>query len=409
MSARSYYGWRIVAALAVTQTVGFGVLYYAFSVFVLPMEMELGWTRAQSSGAFSLGLMVAGLAAIPVGRLVDRGGARLTMTLGSLLGAGLLFAWSQVESLAAFYLIWGGLGLAMSATLYDVALTVVAAWFRRQRARAAFIITMVAGLASTIFVPLATLLVEQLGWRAALVALATILAATCVPLHGLVLRRNPQALGLDVDGVAGTQGLELEASTPARAAFGTASFWWLALAFALARLSVAAMGAHLVPLLLERGYTAAFVALAVGAVGPLQLLGRALFLPAYGRWRIDRVTAAMFACLATALASLALIPGVAGVALFVTLYGASNGAMTLARAEIVAQRYGAAHYGSINGTLALAISVTSAFAPFGAGALYAATGGYGAVLGVLAVAAMVSLMAVGRGHEPRALPRHGAS
>jgi MFS family permease len=88
-SQRLYYGWRIVTALALTQTVGFGVLYYAFSVFVLPMETELGWTRAQTSGTFSLGLLVAGLTAIPVGRLVDRQGARLIMTLGSLLGTGL--------------------------------------------------------------------------------------------------------------------------------------------------------------------------------------------------------------------------------------------------------------------------------------------------------------------------------
>lgn len=394
MSARSYYGWRIVAALAVTQTVGFGVLYYAFSAFVLPMEAELGWTRAQTSGAFSLGLLVAGLAAIPIGRLVDCGGARLAMTLGSLLGAGLFLAWSQVTNLARFYLIWAGLGLAMSATLYDVAFTVVATWFRQHRAKAAFIITMVAGLASTIFVPLATLLVEQLGWRAALVALAAILAATCVPLHGVVLRSHPKALGLDVDGLAGSRS---EPSISARAVFSTASFWWLALAFALARLSVAALGAHLVPLLLEQGYRAAFVALAVGAVGPLQLLGRALFLPAHGRWRVDRVTAGVFASLAAALTSLALIPGAGGVVLFVVLYGASNGAMTLARAEIVVRRYGAAHYGSINGALALSVSLTSAFAPLGAGALYAATGGYGVVLGVLAALALVSVVAVWRG------------
>lgn len=63
----SYWGWRIAWALAVTQTVGYGVLLYAFGVFTLPMETELGWSRAQTSGAFSLALLLSGIAAVPVG------------------------------------------------------------------------------------------------------------------------------------------------------------------------------------------------------------------------------------------------------------------------------------------------------------------------------------------------------
>ncbi|MDQ3396773.1 MAG: MFS transporter [Deinococcota bacterium] len=402
-SQRFYYGWRIVAALALTQTVGFGVLYYAFSVFVLPMESELGWTRAQTSSAFSLGLLVAGLTAVPVGHLVDRQGARLVMTLGSLLGAGLFLAWSQVTTLLGLYLIWAALGLAMSTTLYDVAFTVVAVWFRRHRARTVFAVTMVAGLASTIFIPLTTLLVTQLGWRSALVVLATILALTAVPLHALVLRRHPRALGLEPDGssqaLSATQAAP-EPSVPAGAAFRTSSFWWLAAAFALVRLSFAAMGARLVPLLLERGYTPALVALAVGAIGPLQLLGRAFFLPLNSRWPVDHLTAAMFACVAAAFVALVLVPGMVGVGVFVVLYGASNGATTLARAEIVARRYGPANYGSINGALAFSISLAGAFAPFGAGVAYAVTGGYDLVLWLLAVAAAMGMIAVMRSRVP---------
>src|SRR5690606_41314948 len=89
----TFHGWRIAWALAVTQTVGFGVLFYAFQVFTLPMEAELGLSRAQTSGAYSLALLLSGLAAVPVGRWVDRRGARLLMTVASLAGAGLLLAW----------------------------------------------------------------------------------------------------------------------------------------------------------------------------------------------------------------------------------------------------------------------------------------------------------------------------
>src|SRR5687767_15831922 len=78
-------GWAIVVALGVTETTSYGILYYAFAVLLGPMERELGWSRAQLTGAFSLALLVSGVAAVPVGWWVDRHGARLLMTVGSCL------------------------------------------------------------------------------------------------------------------------------------------------------------------------------------------------------------------------------------------------------------------------------------------------------------------------------------
>jgi len=78
----SYYGWRIVATLAVTETISWGVVYYAFSVLLAPMERDLGWSRAELTGGFSLGLLVAGAMAFPVGAWLDRRGTRLLMTGG---------------------------------------------------------------------------------------------------------------------------------------------------------------------------------------------------------------------------------------------------------------------------------------------------------------------------------------
>ena len=85
-----YYGWTIIWTLAVTETVSWGILFYAFSVFLQPMEEDLGWSRAQLSGAFTLALLVSGLAAPFAGRWIDRRGARALMTFGSCLGASLL-------------------------------------------------------------------------------------------------------------------------------------------------------------------------------------------------------------------------------------------------------------------------------------------------------------------------------
>ena len=83
-------GWILVLTLASAQLVSWGSLFYSFSLFVVPMEQDLGWSRASINGALSIGLLVSGLAALPVGIAIDRGRARLVMTVGSLLGATVL-------------------------------------------------------------------------------------------------------------------------------------------------------------------------------------------------------------------------------------------------------------------------------------------------------------------------------
>src|SRR6195256_1168213 len=139
------------------------------------MQAELGWSRGDMTGAFSLALLLAGLAAIPVGRWLDRHGPRLLMTLGSIAGSILVLAWSNVVSLGQLYLIWAAIGLTMSATLYDPAFATASRWFERQRVRALTLITLMAGFASTIFIPLAGWLVQAEGWRQSLVTLAIVL------------------------------------------------------------------------------------------------------------------------------------------------------------------------------------------------------------------------------------------
>src|SRR5207244_870019 len=79
------YGWAVVAGLCVTETVSWGIIYYGFPVMLRPMEAELGFSRAEITGAFSAGLAVAALAGLPVGRWIDRHGARSLMTVGSIL------------------------------------------------------------------------------------------------------------------------------------------------------------------------------------------------------------------------------------------------------------------------------------------------------------------------------------
>lgn len=406
---RLYYGWVLVAVLAVTETVSYGVLQYAFPVFLVPMQAELGWSRTAMTGAFSLASLVSGFAAIPAGRWVDRHGARGLMTAGSLLAALLLLAWAATDGLATFYAIWAGLGLAMAAVLYEPAFAVVASWFHRLRGRALTVLTFVAGFASVIFVPLATWLVEAYEWRRALVWLAVILAATTILPHAILLRRRPEDLGLLPDGGpgvddAGRAASLLPPSVPAEVAIRGAPFRWLTIAFALSSLTTTALAVHLIPLLLERGYSPAFAGAALGALGLMALPGRLIFTPLGSRWPRATVTASIFLLQALGIAALMMGGGEGWVWACVALFGAGFGAITPARAALLAELYGPLEYGRISGVLAMFLALARAAAPVGASVLYAIGGGYTPVLWALLAACLGAGAAVLLAGSPIRLP-----
>jgi MFS family permease len=388
-----YYGWALVGTLGVTATVSYGVLSYAFAVFIEPMTRELGWSKATVTGAFSLASLLAGLAAVPIGRWVDQYGARWVMTSGALAATLGLIAWSRVESVAAFYAVWAVLGVAMAAVLYEPAFAVVAVWFRERRSRALTVLTFIGGFASVIFVPLATWLVAEHGWRSALLRLAAIYAPLTILPHALVLRRRPGDRGV-VEPESASPGVS-ETSVPAGSAMRSRSFRWIVLAFALSSLATTAMSVHLVPLLLERGYEPAFAGTAMGLLGLMAMPGRLVFTPLGSRWPRARVTAAIFALQAGGCLALLLTDSVTGVWGFVIFFGAGFGAITPARAALVAELYGSAQYGRIAGALALAVSLARAAAPVGASWVYAAGGGPG--LGYDVVLTLLLVLSVGAG------------
>jgi MFS family permease len=179
----------MVAALAVTELVSWGALIYTFGVLVVPMRTELGWSPAQLNGAYTVGVAVSGLIAVPVGRWLQRHGARGIMTAGSLLGVAALLVWARAHCLVTFYAAFVLAGLAMATTLYEPAFAVTAAWFSRHRARAVLVLTIAGGLSSTVFVPLTGVLVGAHGWRTTLIVLAATLGRRRRPRHRPAPRR----------------------------------------------------------------------------------------------------------------------------------------------------------------------------------------------------------------------------
>lgn len=399
---KRFYGWYIAGALAVTETMSYGIVFYAFSVFIKPMETDLGWSRAELSGGFSLALLVMAALAYPVGAWVDRHGARLLMTLGSLAAALLVLAWSQVQSLSAFYLIWAGLGVCGAAIFYEPAFAVIATWFERRRGVALSIVTFAAGFASTIFLPLSNALLEAFGWRDAVLLLALLLGAVTVPLHALVLRRRPSDLGWQPDGEARpTPRQEGESAAPAprkpagttlQGALRTRFFWLFTLAFALAVLSGSAVRVHFIPFLIDRGIDPAQAALAAGSIGIMQVVGRVLFAPLDSRLPGTLLMSIIFGL--HMLALLVLMGGTAFVLVipFVAFFGASAGMRTLVRPALLAERFGISHYGRIASINSIFLTLAATVAPFVAGLLYDAAGNYDALLGIVAVLAGAALL-----------------
>jgi MFS family permease len=395
------YGWTIAAVLAVTETVSWGVLYYAFAVFQVPMQHELGWSKSELTGAFSLALATSALAAFPVGRWLDRHSPRPLMTLGSLAGALLILAWSQVHELVVFYLVWIGIGLAMACVLYEPAFTVITKWFRERRRQALTVVTLVGGFASFVFSPLSNWLIDTQGWRDALITLAIVLAATTVPLHGAFLRSASPREDQDASPlVRGELPAPLgERHVAAAAAVGSSAFWYLTAAFVLSSFAISAVAIHLIPYLLEGGRSARFAAFVAGLMGLMQVPGRVVFATA-SRLLPQRCEApAVFLVQGVGLAVLAATTRASVVIAAVCLFGMGNGMATLVRATALTDAYGSAFYGSIAGVAAACATGARALAPVVAGAAYVAFGGYEPLLWLLVAGSVLAALSAWRANQ----------
>ncbi len=371
---RPYYGWILAVVLGFTETVSWGVLYYAFSVLILPTSQEMGWSRAEVAGALSAMLVVSGVAGLLVGRWLDEHGPRLLMTAGSIVAIPLVLAWSQARDLAFFYAVWIALGVAFAMVNYGPAFATMIVWFRRDRSRALTLVTLVAGFSSTIFVPLTAWLVSVQGWRQALVTLAVILALLTIVPHALLLRRRPADIGMGVDGDPPDGHPDAPVATPElshsfREALQHPTFKWLALAFALFALGIG-VPVHLVAYLGDHGYSFAFAAVATGGIGASQVVGRLLFAPLERRLQPRTVSLLIYLGQPFAVLILLLVPSAIGVIAFVVLFGAARGAETLVRSTIVAGLYGPRRIASIAAVLTFATTITQAIAPVSLGAVY---------------------------------------
>ena len=365
--------WAVIVALGVTQIVGWGTIFYSFSVLLESAQQALGASRSTIVGAFSVALLTTGVCATWAGRIIDRHGGRWLMTCGSAAAGVLLMLLSRVESVAAYYGVWAMLGVAMSACLYEPAFAVVTKAFGTGYRRALTALTLISGFAGPVFWPLSQWLLGLLGWRDALLVLGALNLAICMPLHlACVPRSVPRP-------VAGTT--TARRSHSFREVLRDVRFYWLAGSNVCNAMVFSSLSVHLIPLLQAKGLTAAAAAGVGAMIGPMQVAGRLV------EFTFARdVPARRIGLVALSILPMGLIalyvggPGMLPYLCFGVLYGVANGVMTIVRGTVPVELFGRDHYGAVGGALAGMGMLAQASGPFVASLAWAGSGGYDPVV-----------------------------
>lgn len=393
----------VIAALGVTQIVGWGTTHYMPAVLAAPTAAGLGLGTTAVLGAFSWGILVAGLTARPAGRLIDRLGARKVMSAASVIAAAGLLVLAAAQGLAGLLAGWTLLGLALRSILYDGAFAALTALAGADARRAISLLTLLGGLASTAFWPIGHWLDATLGWRATLVVYAALNLAICLPLHWRF-----------AGGPAGAHGSDDRPAAPAHAGMALPArqrrlaLWLLAATFTLHAFVASTMAAHLPMLLDGLGLGTAVVVSAAALMGVAQV----------GARLVEMLMQSRFSALATAPPSVALLPTAFAVALawpghataaalFVILYGCANGLMTIVRGSLPLAVFGSRGYGELLGTVAGPALAVAAAAPVAFSALVEAAGpraGLWLLAGLSAgsLASIAAMALVVRGRPQRA-------
>ncbi len=364
-------GQGVVSALGIVQIFAWGSTYYLLAVLAEPILRDTGWARLGVMGGLSLGLLVAGLAAMRIGRLIQRHGGRWVMGGAmALLALGLAIL-AVAPNLAVYGLGWAVLGLGMGAGLYDAAFSTLGRIKGAQARRAISQLTLWGGFASTVCWPISAVLVEALGWRGTCLVYAALHLSVTLPLCLIGIPRLPAE--------------EVAAASEAVLTPLGRRFWILATAGTAISLLVTILSVHLLALLQAQGLSLA-AAVAMGAViGPSQV-GARLFEMVLG----SRAHPVWTMLAATGLMAV----GVAGlttalpVAALLVAYGAGNGIWSIARGALPLVLFAPDNYAVIMGRLAMPALLAAALAPV-LGAAMIDRLGAGASLQILAALALV--------------------
>jgi MFS family permease len=386
----------IVSALGLTQIIGYGTLYYSFSILAPGMAKDLGLTLAEVFGIFSASLFIGGLSATYIGRQMDRLGAATVMTIGSVLASLtlVLCAWSPSVAIFAVAVIL--LEISSGMVQYQAAFASLVESDPRTASRSITYLTLIAGFASTIFWPISAALTGYLSWREIYLVFAGLNLFLCMPLHYWIMRVGKT--GADADSTIRTRETVI-GTLPVHAR--RRGMILVSFAFAMLGFSLSAMLAHMVPMLGSIGLGAA--AVVIGSLfGPAQVLSRLINM-VFGKSLSPPALAVLSAILIVAGVLVLLMAGnwLPGAVAFAICLGLGSGINSIAQGSLPLHLFGSDGYGAITGKMAAARLAIGAGAPF---VFAAAMENFGisfalaanACLGAIGIAAFVAVAASSR-------------
>lgn len=393
----------VVSALGLTQIIGYGTLYYSFSILAPGMAADLGLTLAEVFGVFSASLFIGGLSATYIGRQMDRIGAATIMTIGSVLAALTLAICAWSPSIAVFAVAIILLEISSGMVQYQAAFAALVESDPRSASRSITYLTLIGGFASTIFWPISAALSGYLSWREIYFVFAGLNLFLCMPLHYWIMRVGKTAANGDPavrtrETVVGTI-----APHARRRGMVLVSF-----AFALLGFTLAAILAHMVPMLGSIGLGAA--AVVIGSLfGPAQVLSRLINM-IFGKSLSPPALAVLSAVLIVLGVLILLATGnwLPGAVAFAICLGLGSGINSIAQGSLPLYLFGSDGYGAVTGKMAAARLAVGAGAPF---VFAAAMENIGldfallanACLGAISIAAFVAVAASSRMEPDKSL------
>lgn len=419
---RVFYGWWIVAVSLIVDALKHGTFNRGFTIFFLPIQEQLGISRAALSLAETLGRLVGGIQGPVVGYLTDRFGPRaMTVAGGVISGLGFILL-AFTHSYLYFMLVFVGLlSIGFRAGYNNSTMPAINEWFRRKKSLAMSLASTGSGLGGAAITPLIALIVFEFGWRPAALASGVAIIAVVVPLAFLV-RRSPESMGLLPDGdtvppVSGTRGTGLrgasladpgaagltgavplarrtnpEVEFTAREAMKTRSYWLFVVAVGLRNTVHSGVSFHLVPLMVWAGTSQPKAALLVALLS----VGTLVFNPVVGlmgdSWSKQRMSAGAMVVGVLAMLMLLFTGGqLWQLAILVLLLAFAESANPLAWA-IIGDFFGRKSYATLRGWQHLPDQLMSMSTPVWMGLIFDRTESY--FWAVVPLAVMYGLSAV---------------
>ncbi|MCZ7858862.1 arsenite efflux MFS transporter ArsK [Agrobacterium salinitolerans] len=380
-----------ILALGLTQIIGYGSLYYSFSILAPAMARDLDWSLEWIFGALSAALLIGGLAAPTMGKWIDRFGAGRVMTGGSAIAAAALVACALSSGKVAFVLSLIAIETASNLVQYGAAFALLVQIKPQVAQRSITYLTLIAGFASTIFWPITTALQAHMSWQQVYLVFAALNLSVCLPLHAWlsfkVTRNRKGASGEPARQVA--PGLQ--------PSIRPATFVLMVTGFALESFVNAALLVHMVPVLSGLGLGA--MAVIVGTLfGPSQVLSR--FVNMVFGSGLSQLTLALISAVLLPAALIILIaaaPSVPGALVFAVVFGLGSGLSSIVQGTLPLVLFGSQGYGKRQGQILSIRLVISSTAPFVLAFMMNEVGvawalSVAALLGSAAVAAFIGIL-----------------